>query len=218
MLLLWLLLHVCFMVQILKALASSVAPCIEALREGNAIIYPTETVYGLGVDALNKLAVQNLYEIKARDPQKPVSIAVPEIDAAEKFAEINSTASKLAKNFLPGPLTLVLKLKIDMPWLSSNGKIGIRVPANRFALSLLKSFGRFITATSANISGMESAASSNQVDQKLVQQVAVFVDGSKTRYGRVSTVVDASGSSPKILREGAIAREAIENVLNTKIE
>lgn len=206
------------MVKILKAEASSLAPCIEALREGRVIIYPTETVYGLGVDALNKEAVNSLYAIKMRDPQKPVSIAITKINAAENFAEIDAAAAKLAQKFLPGPLTLVLKLKVDMPWLSSNGKIGIRVPSNEFAQSLLKEFGKPITATSANLSGMGSAASPDQVDSRLVQRVAVFVDDSKTRYGRVSTVVDTVGSKPKILREGSISRKAIENVLNTKIE
>jgi L-threonylcarbamoyladenylate synthase len=206
------------MVKILKADASSLVQCVEALCKGKAIIYPTETVYGLGVDALNKKAVSDLLMIKERDPNKPISIAVPEISAVEKFAEVNDAALKLSKNFLPGPLTLVLKLKVDMSWLTSNKKIGIRVPANEFALSLLKSFGKPITATSANISGAGSAASSNQVDQKLVQRVAIFVDDSKTQYGKASTVIDASGGNLKILREGAVSRKAIENVLNTKIE
>jgi L-threonylcarbamoyladenylate synthase len=206
------------MVKILHAEAASVAPCIKALRAGKAIIYPTETVYGLGVDALNEEAVNRLYEIKARDPQKPISIAITELDAAKNFAEITAAAKKLSQKFLPGPLTIVLKLKVRMPWLTSNGKIGIRVPANDFALNLLKNFGKPITATSANISGMVSASSPSQVDMRLVQQVAIFVDDSKTQYGQASTVVDASGSKLKVLREGAVSREAIENVLNTKIE
>ena len=205
------------MSRILKASASSAAECVKALAKGRAVVYPTETVYGLGVDATNRKAVRLLFRIKKRDPKKPTSIAVANLKEAEKIAHFNKLALKLAKKFLPGPLTLVLKAKKSLPVLADDGTIGIRIPDSRFTHTLLLKFKKPITATSANISGARSASDLDQIDKQLLEMTEIIIDGSRTKYKIGSTVVDATGDEPKILREGAISRKSIENVLNTKI-
>jgi len=205
------------MSRILKASASSADECVKALAKGRAVVYPTETVYGLGVDATNRKAVRLLFRIKKRDPKKPTSIAVANLKEAEKIAHFNKLALKLAKKFLPGPLTLVLKAKKSLPVLADDGTIGIRIPDSRFTHTLLLKFKKPITATSANISGARSASDLDQIDKQLLEMTEIIIDGSRTKYKIGSTVVDATGDEPKILREGAISRKSIENVLNTKI-
>ena len=206
------------MAEVLKPGVTALRKCIKALSAGKAIVYPTETVYGLGADATNKLAVKRLFEIKTRDPSKPMSIALADVSAAEKFAIFNDTARMLAKKFLPGPLTLVLKARRSLPLITLKGTVGIRIPNHSFALSLLRRFKKPITATSANVSGLRSAVLASDVHSRLWTNVEIVVDDSETKYRLESTVLDVTSDKPKILREGAIKKGAIENVLNTKIE
>lgn len=205
------------MVKTLKPNSDSIQECVSALEEGLAIIYPTETVYGLGVDATNRLAVSNLFKIKERDPSEPLSLAVASVEKARELAEFSETASLLADKFLPGPLTLVLKAKRSMPLITANGRIGIRIPSNEFALELLQRYSKPITATSANISGMHPATDAGKVSRLILGRVAIFVDAEKTEYGKESSVVEVFGNEFKLLREGAIKMKAIENVLKIKI-
>ncbi len=213
----WLPLHVTFMPRILKPSAASVEACIEALANGKAIVYPTETVYGLGVDATNRKAVAALFRIKKRDPSKPTSIAVASVAEARKMAYFNKSARILAKKFLPGPLTLVLKARKKMPVVASDGTIGVRVPDNSFTKVLLSKFGKPITATSANVAGAKSASRPSQIDDELLEMVEIIINDSKTRYGIGSTVIDLTNSEPKILREGSIKPQYIERVLKVAI-
>ncbi len=201
------------MANVMKPGTVALRKCVKALVEGKAIVYPTETVYGLGVDATSKKAIRKLFEIKARDPNKPVSIAFANVDDASKFVEFNESARILAKKFLPGPLTLVLKAKRKIPMIVRNGAIGIRIPSNKFALSLLRKFGKPITATSANISGFRSVDVASDVDSRLWKNVEIVIDDSKTEHGKESTVIDVTGKDPKILREGVISEREIAKAL-----
>jgi L-threonylcarbamoyladenylate synthase len=202
-----------YMARLLRADEASLQQCVRALLEGKAIIYPTETVYGLGVDAMNKSAVDRLFKIKGREKNKQVSIAVSNIEQAKKLAVFNRFSNALADRFLPGPLTLVLKAKIMIPFITTNGKIGIRVPSNRFAQSLLQRFSKPITATSANLSGLKSAVDVAEMDRRLLDNVELVVEDPEIKYKKESTVIDLSNSKPRIIREGAITKEQIEIVV-----
>ncbi|MGA3020921.1 MAG: L-threonylcarbamoyladenylate synthase, partial [Candidatus Micrarchaeales archaeon] len=186
------------MARLLRADKISVRQCVEALLKGKAIIYPTETVYGLGVDAMNENAVEGLFEIKEREKSRPVSVAVADIEHAKKLAVFNKFSDALAEKFLPGPLTLVLKARITMPLITTNGRIGIRVPSNRFAQVLLQQFSKPITATSANISGLKSAVDIREIDRRLLDNVELIVEDPEIRYKKESTVIDLSSSKPRI--------------------
>lgn len=203
------------MARVLKADDDAVRECAKALASGMAIVYPTETVYGLGVDATNKQAVRRLIDIKARDPRKPVSVAVASVSEAMELAEFSRMAQHLAEKFLPGPMTLVLKPKRRLPLIAPNGKIGIRISSHDFVQKLLHEFKKPITATSANISGLGSASNASAVDTRIWEKVSVVVNDQQTQYKKESTVVDASGKSPKILREGAISNEEIKAALGS---
>lgn len=201
--------------RLLKINHSSMLECAKALSQGKAIVYPTETVYGLGVDATNDKAVRMLFRIKGRSAGKPVSIALADIETAKRIAHFNRFTDELARKFLPGPLTLVLKAKKRMPLIAPDGKIGIRIPDNTFLLCLLRTFGKPITSTSANLSGSKSAVSASEVDKKLLKSVEILIRAPRTRYMKESTVVDMTGKTPKILREGAISKNEIMGVLSS---
>jgi L-threonylcarbamoyladenylate synthase len=201
------------MPRLLRAEEASVQRCMKALSEGKAIIYPTETVYGLGVDAMNENAVRRLFRIKKRKVSKSVSVAVANIEQAKKLAVFNKFSDTLAKKFLPGPLTLVLKAKITIPLITTNGKIGIRVPSNRFAQSLLWQFSKPITATSANLSGLKSAVDIAEIDRKLLDDVELVIEDPEIKYKKESTVIDLSSSKPRVIREGVITKAQIKKVL-----
>ncbi len=206
------------MARIVKASSSAVSECAKVLESGGIVAYPTETVYGLGVDATNPKALKSLFAVKERDMTKPSSVAVSGIEKAKEIAIFNQTAEKLAMRFLPGPMTLVVRAILPMPLISLNGKIGIRIPSNDFSNKLLRQFPRPITATSANISGQGSVTRASDLHSKIIDSVDVVVDSQESKYGQGSTVVEVLDSRVKILREGAIASEEIENILNAKTE
>ncbi|MDE1855139.1 MAG: threonylcarbamoyl-AMP synthase [Candidatus Micrarchaeota archaeon] len=201
------------MVRIIKASAAAVSECARALSEGKMIAYPTETVYGLGVDATNREALRRLFQVKKRDEGKPSSVAVADVEKAKEIAVFNSIAERLARKFLPGPLTLVVKAIAPMPLISLNGKIGIRVPSSSFSQELLRHFPNPITATSANISGIESITRASDLDKKLAESVDIIVDSVESKYRQGSTVVETLDSSYRILREGAISSKDLEAAL-----
>ena len=206
------------MAKILGLNRKSISECIAALDEGRAIAYPTDTIYGLGVDATNIKAVKRLFRIKRRDPGKPVYVAVANIAQARSVAVLNRNALRLAEALLPGPLTLIVKSRVAMQGITYRGTIGIRIPDNAFALALLRKLQKPITATSANISGGPGAADFKDMDLALLDRIDVAVDGGRTKYMRASTIVDVTGATPKVLREGVVARSVIENILKTKSE
>jgi L-threonylcarbamoyladenylate synthase len=209
---------VAFMARILKADSAAVRTCIDVLNRGGVILYPTDTIYGLGADATNRKAVRRLFGIKERDPKKPVYVAVANLQQAGEIAMLNSRARVLAKKFLPGPLTLILRARNKIPQVTYRGTIGIRMPDNAFALKLLRQFGKPLTATSANISGMAGISEFRKLDKLVLSKVDVALDGAKTRYGKPSTILDVSRYAPRLLREGAVSRRAIESVLKIKLE
>jgi L-threonylcarbamoyladenylate synthase len=199
--------------KILKASPESAKECARYLEEGELIVYPTETVYGIGADAMNESAVEKVFLAKHRDTGNVVSVAVGDMESARKIAEFNPAAEAIAEKFLPGPVTLILKSKAKIKYAVSKGNIGIRVPDDAFFMELWKSFGRPVVSTSANLSGEPDPVRAEDVDGSLLESVAAIVDGGKTKYGKPSTVVDVSEGKATVVRDGAVPTCTILNAV-----
>lgn len=180
-----------------------------AIRDGELVIYPTETVYGLGADALDREAIERVFEAKSRDRDKPVSLAVPDVDAALEFTRPTAREEAFMRAFLPGPVTVVVERREMIPDVLTAGsnRIGVRIPDHDLALELLDEVAP-LTATSANISGNPSARTVAGLDG-IRDRVAVVLDGGETG-GTGSTVVDVEAGT--IHRRGANA-DAVEQWL-----
>lgn len=187
----------------------------DLLKNNQIVAFPTDTVYGLGGNAYSDEAVATLYRCKKRPQLNPVSVCYSSFDKVDLDVEVTKEAMLLADYFLPGALTLILKRKSNskISWLCSAGKnsLGIRVPNNSIALSLLKNLEFPLAAPSANQSSELSTTTAIDVYNSLkdYEQLTVL-DGGTCKVGIESTIVDLTGPRPKILREGAIPKEEIE--------
>jgi|SRR5579859_441052 len=183
---------------------------LTVLRSGGLIIFPTETTYGAGVDALNPAAVQKLLSYKARREGKPLSIAVRDLEMAEKYVEVNESARRVYERFLPGPVTVVSKSKGNVaPGVESEfGTLGVRIPDYPFVLELLAAFGGPITATSANQSGSKSPYSVQELlldlSEKQKSQIDLIIDAGELPHNPPSTVIDTTLSTPVVFRQGDV--------------
>ena len=181
------------------------------LKKGGLVIFPTETVYGIGANMLNLDTLKRLYEIKNRPLDKPFSIHISRIDQIEDYAcEIPSVAWRLIDKFWPGPLTVVLKSK-------SGSTVGLRMPDNEIALRLISEAAVPIVAPSANLSGNSAPVDFQAAIKDFQGLVELGIDGGKTEFGMESTIVDLSTHPPKIIREGVIKNEDIQQILNKKV-
>lgn len=194
--------------------------CAKALKNGKAVAYPTDTSYGLAVDATNVQAVKKLYKIKERGFKQPVHIVVPSLTYARKAAAFNPMAERLVKNFWPGALTLVLKLKAKNPGLkilcANTGFLGLRMPDNKIAVDLAKKTGRPITATSANPSahlsgGFDSYSAGDVIKQFQTKKIRpdIIINAGKLPKRKPSTLVKIENQDIKILRFGPISEKQI---------
>jgi L-threonylcarbamoyladenylate synthase len=190
-----------------------------AVRKGGLIVYPTETVYGLGADASSDDAVKKIYAVKTRDPKNPISVAVSSREMLRNFAELSPAAETLAKKLLPGPLTLVLLAKpgISPLLVTKDKKIGVRVPDHPVVLKLVETIGKPITSTSANLSGRPSPTTVEEALAQLGDRVDIALDAGKCRIGVPSTVLDMTSDPPRVIREGAIQKHEISKILGVKI-
>jgi len=189
---------------------------VKILKEGGVIAYPTETFYGLGVDAENPQAVARVFTIKGRPTGKPIAlVAGGEEDLNPLVTEVSTAAHTLMKACWPGPLTLVMPAAAGVnPRLTAGtGKLGIRVSSHPVAAALAKTLGRPITATSANTSGKEECSTAAQVRKQLGMELDAIVDGGRTRGGSGSTILDMTVDPPVILRAGAIPADRICAIL-----
>jgi L-threonylcarbamoyladenylate synthase len=195
-------------------LGEAVLRASSALRRGGVIIYPTDTLYGLGADALSDEAVDRIHAIKGREEGKPIHAVFADMTMIEEYAEMNDCARRLAERFLPGALTLVLKKKPQATGGIARGMetIGIRIPDNAFCIELARTFGRPYTATSANKSGEPPQGSIAAIEAQLSERAALIdlaVDGETFPMRLPSTVVNVVSGTPVILREGDIPAGSI---------
>lgn len=182
-----------------------VAGAAEAIRDGKAVVYPTETVYGLGADALSAEAVERVYELKGRSREKPLSMAVPGVDAARPYVHPTERDVRFMREFLPGPVTVVVERDDRLPdaLTADRSRVGVRIPDHDLALQLLEAVHP-VTATSANRSGQPSVRNPTELDDAIRNGVAAIVDDGETP-GVESTVVDPERG--EIHRRGALADE-----------
>lgn len=184
----------------------------EVLRAGRLVAFPTETVYGLGANALDESAVRRIYEAKGRPAINPVIVHVASTDDARALAtEWTADAEALARAFWPGPLTLVVRKTTRIPGIVTAGgdTVGLRVPAHPVALALLREAAVPVAAPSANRSNQVSPTTAAHVRHGLGDRVDLIIDGGATHVGIESTVVDVTGPVAQVLRPGMISREAI---------
>ena len=200
---------------------NDIAAAAQALREGQLVAFPTETVYGLGADATNDAAVARVYAAKGRPSFNPLIVHVESAEAAFRLGQFSDEAKALANLFWPGPLSIVVQRAPGCPvsLLASAGldSIALRVPAHPMALDLLKAAERPVVAPSANPSGRISPTSPDHVRRHLKDKVAVVLDGGRCRVGVESSVVSFLEDGPKLLRHGGLPRGEIEKALGHAI-
>lgn len=188
----------------------------EILKKGGIVIFPTETVYGIGVNGLDVKAIEKLYKLKKRPHNKPISLLVSDIDMVNLIAkDITDLEYKIMQRFFPGPLTIVLKKRKIVPDILTAGQdtVGIRMPNENIATELIKRVGNPIAASSANISGKSSNTNIKTLVQDFKEQVDYFIDGGESEIGISSTVIQVIDGVPVILREGSISRDEIMTVI-----
>jgi L-threonylcarbamoyladenylate synthase len=181
---------------------------------GRLVAYPTDTVYGLGCDPFSKEAVDRLIDAKQR-PKGALPILVNSMGAAKKIGEFNKTSINLAGRFWPGPLTLVVPVRSELPVPVTNGSpfVGLRIPKHETALNLIEKCGGRIIGTSANISGHPSPSTANEVLSQLGDRIDLILDGGPTPLGKESTVAKIVGNAVEVVREGAVSRDEILKAL-----
>jgi L-threonylcarbamoyladenylate synthase len=194
----------------------------QALKDGHLVAFPTETVYGLGADASNPTSVSRIYEVKGRPTGHPLIVHISSISQMDKWAvDVPEYAINLARNFWPGPMTLILKRSQLAKDFITGGQdlVGLRVPSHPTSLMLMKEFenlgGFGVAAPSANRFGAVSPTTSNAVVEELdtfLSDKDLLLDGSASEVGVESTIIDCSGVTPNILRPGIISKEQVEEV------
>ena len=188
---------------------------ITILKNGGLVAFPTDTVYGLGACFSNLGAVERIYKVK----QRPHNIALPllladESQITEVAQLVPPVAWLLARRFLPGGLTIVLSRAKSVPDMVTGGgeTVAVRIPAHPVPIALIKGLGVPIIGTSANVSGRPSALTADEVHSQFGDKIDLVIDGGKCGEGKESTIIDVTGDVPRILREGAISREELEQV------
>lgn len=176
---------------------------VEALKNGAIMVYPTDTIYGLGCDIFKKQAIEKIYQLKKRERKKPLSIICAGIKEVAKYAIIQDYAYRLMKKYLPGPYTFILKAKNEMPktFLSKNRTVGIRIPDNKVCLEIAQKLGNPIITTSLNVSGEEVMTDPKELSKELQNKIDIIIDNGPLPK-EASSVIDLSGDKPIILRPG----------------
>ena len=192
--------------------AEALAPAAEILKNGGTVVFPTETVYGLGGDATHSESAKKIYAAKGRPSDNPLIIHISNPDDVEPYAHTNKLWYRLAKHFMPGPLTVILPKKDTIPSTVTGGldSVAVRCPAHPVALELLKLTGLPVAAPSANISGKPSPTCAGHVIEDLDGRVDCIIDGGECTFGVESTIVKITGDdSLVLLRPGAVTYDAL---------
>lgn len=186
------------------------------IREGGLVAFPTETVYGLGGDALNPASSEKIYAAKGRPSDNPLIVHIAEqADVYKIAAEVSEKAEQLMKAFWPGPLTLIFEKNEVVPEKTTGGlsTVAVRMPSDRIAAAFIRVAGGFVAAPSANVSGRPSTTTAAHVEEDLSGKIEMILDGGQAVIGLESTIVDMSGEIPVILRPGFITKEMLETVI-----
>jgi len=200
--------------KLLSPVQKQVAQGIYILKEGGIVAFPTDTVYGLGAAVNLPQAVARVYQIKERPKNMPLPLLLADKSQISEVAEaVPPVARLLADKFLPGALTMVLLKSKSVPDTVTGGgrTVAIRIPAHPVPLALARGLGTPIIGTSANLSGQPSALTAEEVETQLDGKVDLIIDGGRCPGGKESTIVDLTGETPVILREGAISKKELEN-------
>lgn len=188
----------------------------ELLRQGQLVAFPTETVYGLGGNALDETAARRIYEAKGRPSDNPLIVHIADMNALDELAvEIPKEGYQLADAFWPGPLTMIFKKSEVVPYSTTGGldTVAIRMPSDPIAAMLIQESGLFLAAPSANSSGRPSTTKAEHVIEDLSGKISMIIDGGAVDIGLESTIVDLSGEKPMILRPGFITKEQLSDVI-----
>ncbi|WP_067090535.1 L-threonylcarbamoyladenylate synthase [Methanobrevibacter curvatus] len=174
----------------------------KVLSSGGVIIYPTDTVYGLGVDIFNEIAIKNLFKLKGRNFNKAISVLFSDIENISHYAYLDEKKIEILNNYLPGPFTFILEKKVSVSKLlaGNTNKLGIRIPNNKTAIEIAKIMP--ITTTSANISSKEVKSNPLEIANELNGKIDLIIDGGILTSNNSSTVVDLTHKPVKILRQG----------------
>jgi L-threonylcarbamoyladenylate synthase len=187
----------------------------EVISTGGVIAFRTDTFYGLGADPCNQAAVARIRELKGREDNKPILLLISDLDQVQRLLRTRSDEFNIAaRNFWPGPLTIVGPAVAELPEeiTSGTGTVGVRLPADESVRELVRECGGVLTATSANPSGSEPAGSAEDVAGYFPRGLDLIVDGGEVSATEPSTVLDVSSSPPRVVREGAISRTVIEQL------
>ncbi len=185
------------------------------IRDGGLVAFPTETVYGLGADAMNAEAAARIYEAKGRPSDNPLIVHIADREQMDLLAEnVPETAKKIMEAFWPGPLTIILNKKKEVPHGTTGGldTVAIRMPSHPVAQALIRESGCMIAAPSANTSGRPSPTTAAHVMEDMQGRIPMILDGGAVGIGIESTILDMTGEIPMILRPGYITREMLEEV------
>ncbi|AHX04390.1 L-threonylcarbamoyladenylate synthase [Ehrlichia japonica] len=190
-----------------------ISQAVQALKNKHLILFPTETVYALAGDAYSIEAIQKIYKIKGRSHNKPLSLLLGNIDKIKQFSILTKHATQIIQELSPGPVTFVLPIHNynKLPRQFFNNTIGIRVPDHSIALEILNNFDNPIVGTSVNISGQPSVTALHQVQETIKQHISVIIEDDNLVKGIESTVIDLT--SHKILREGAVSKKKIQDII-----
>ena len=201
--------------RVLKASRRAVEEAARIVRSGGLIIYPTDTVYGLGCDPFNVQAVRRVFEVKGREARRPLPVLASSLKEVQRIAILDERALRLAQSFWPGPLTLVVPRKPLLPDVVTCGQpsVGVRVPGHEFALEVIGACGGLLVGTSANKSRRPAPRTAQEAISELGGRVDLVIDGGPAPLGLPSTVLDLTGPKPKLIREGALPTRELRSFL-----
>jgi len=196
-----------------KPLNNIVRKVAREMKRGKIAVYPTETCYGLGTNALNEKSVEKIYKIKKEPTRSNILVIVHNLESVKKFGIIDKKAKTLIKTFMPGPLTMVVKKKKQFPNITNKDFV-FRISGSKLALKLAKEANSPLTATSANIHGKPSIYSGKEIIRLFEGKVDIILDGGKLKKIKPSTIVDMKNKKPKLIRKGPIPFKKILDTLN----
>lgn len=203
--------------RLLKASLENVRVASQIVRDGGLVVYPTDTVYGLGCDPFNVNAVKRVFTVKG-DREKPLPILSCSVADLGKIARLSEVAQRIAAKFWPGPLTIIVPKKPTLPDVVTCGldSVGVRVPKHDVVVQLIRLSKGLLVGTSANKTGQEPPRTASKAAEQLGEEVDLILDGGRTPLGVSSTVIDLTIRKPRILREGPVSFEDISEVLSVK--